>query len=106
MTGHDKLNELATALGISERTARRYLKAGVDLNDRASVEAHKHKIRSRAGVSKNYRRSLAEPASARLERRIEELEEVICGVHWLAVESPGPLAPEILERTAPIVERL
>jgi hypothetical protein len=53
MTGREKLAELAAERGLSLKTAKRYLKAGVDLSDPEAVEEHQLRIRSRTGVSKN-----------------------------------------------------
>jgi hypothetical protein len=112
MTGRDKLKELAVAHGISEKTAYRYLKAGVDLNDPEAVEAHKCKVRTRRGVSKFSRRTLREPVKTpaiTLEAVVKDLEEIICSVYWLAVESPEPggkLAAEIIERTRHVIDRI
>jgi hypothetical protein len=109
------LGELAKVNGISLATACRYRKAGIDLEDRRAVEEHKHDRRTRRGVG-NYRRRFdanevqqAVTISRKLlEQKAADLEEIICSIYWLAVESQlgAPLVAEILERTAPVVERM
>ena len=102
------LSDLARLNKISVATASRYRSKGIDLRDKQAVNEHKRELRTRKGLSKFFHRSLSPTvqqailtATADLERRIEALEEVVCSIHWLAIESPGPLSAEILERTAP-----
>jgi hypothetical protein len=109
MTGRDTLKQLAQARGISLRTAMRYHAAGVNLSDSQAVEEYKHKLRSRFGVSKLSRRTLAEPSPA---RQTADLEDVIFAVHMalasLRAKHPE-LAGEILRIssiTRPVVEAM
>jgi uncharacterized protein (DUF2461 family) len=111
MTGRDKLNELATARGLSERTARRYLKAGVDLNDPSAVEEHKQKLRARRGVSKFWHRATVPPELPE-QRYVDQLEDIIWSVHMtlapLRLKHPEiaeDLRP-ILNRTRPVIEKI
>ncbi|MFY9983495.1 MAG: hypothetical protein WAK31_02005 [Chthoniobacterales bacterium] len=103
MTGRDKLKELAAARGLSERTARRYHQAGVDLNDPAAVEERKHKIRSRRGVSKFWHRQTVQSPPATFER----LVDVIWNAYHLAIdakEDKREVDPnEILDLTGPLI---
>jgi hypothetical protein len=84
MSARDTLEQLALANGISVRTATRYHAVGVNLADAHAVKAHKVNIRSRRGVSKFSRRTLAEPArpaAIGYEDVIEDLESRVCGIH-------------------------
>jgi hypothetical protein len=111
MTGRDVLKQLATARGLSERAARRYHQAGVDLNDPAAVEEHKQKLRTRRGVSKFWRKSPVTPAQQELSS-VDQLEAIIWFVHLtlapLRIEHPEiaeKLSP-ILKRTGPVIDKI
>jgi hypothetical protein len=107
------LKDLAAINGLSLSTAKRYQKNGVNLTDANAVSAYKFKLRTRRGVSKFAKRSqmvnkAVDVATHGLAGVIEELEEIICSVYWLAVESqPGEnLAAEIIDRTRPVIDRI
>jgi hypothetical protein len=110
MTARDKLKQLAAARGLSERTARRYHQAGVDISDAAAVEEHKAKLRTRFGVSKSFHRP-AESADGEAYTT-DQLEDIIWSVHMtlapLRLEHPeiaGKLEP-ILKRTRAVIEKI
>jgi hypothetical protein len=110
MTGRDMLKQLAAARGLSERTAKRYLQAGVDINDPAAVEEHKTKLRTRFGVSKNFHRPAGSADGEAYNT--DQLEDIIWFVHMtlapLRLEHPviaGKLEP-ILKLTGPVIEKI
>jgi hypothetical protein len=113
------IGDLAKANRISVATAHRYRLAGIDLLDREAVNKHKRGIRARRGLSKFVHRTSAPTvqqsikfATATLERRIEDLESRICGVHseleFLLKQRPE-LASDLADAfiyTAAVVERI
>ena len=109
MTAHDTLEQLAQARGISLRTAMRYHAAGVNLADAQAVEEHKHKIRSRFGVSKISRR---EPVETAFSSTAIDYEDVISSVHFalVALKSKHPDLAEdiqaITKITGPVIDRM
>jgi hypothetical protein len=108
MTAHDTLEQLAQARGISLRTAMRYHAAGVNLADAQAVEEHKYKLRTRRGVSKLNRRTLAEPAAV----AAIDYEDVISAVHFalvvLKLKYPDLAADiqAITQITGPVIDRI
>jgi hypothetical protein len=95
------LRELAKVNKISPATACRYRRAGIDLEDRRAVEEYKHERWSRRWISKFRHRFDANQVQQAvtisrklLEEKIADLEEIICSIHCLAVESgSGGLLP-------------
>lgn len=109
------LKELALINGISIATAKRYKRDGVNLADAKAVGQHMFAQRSRRGVSKFFHRTVSGEqrvtvATQSLEQKIEDLEEIICSIYWLAVESrtrsSRTLAAEIIEHTTPVIDRI
>jgi hypothetical protein len=103
MTGRDILKQLAAARGLSDRTARRYHQAGIDLNNAVAVEEHKQKLRTRRGVSKFWSKSPVTAGSPVVPYE-EQLEDIIWSVH-MALASLRVKHPEIAEKLAPILKR-
>jgi hypothetical protein len=112
MTGREKLAELAAERGLSLKTAKRYLKAGVDLSDPEAVEAHKLKIRSRRGVSKVSRRTLFDSGSVQPGSDLDAFSDVIWKAHMglvcLRIKRPDLYdeLSEILKITGPAIDRI
>jgi oligoribonuclease (3'-5' exoribonuclease) len=113
------IEELAQANRVSVSTAHRYRRKGIDLLDREAVNEHKREIRTRRGLSKTIHRTSAptvqqaiEHATAILERKIEELESRICGVHSeleFLVKRHPELASDLADAfgyTTAVVERI
>jgi hypothetical protein len=112
MTGREKLAELAAERGLSLKTAERYLKGGVDVSDPDAVEAHKQKVRSRTGVSKNFRRTLSDSKPVQSEDDLDAFADIIWSVHMslviLRIKRPdlhGELS-EILKISGPAIDRV
>lgn len=111
MNGRDKLKELAAEHGLSLKTAERYLKAGVNLSDPEAVQAHKLKIRSRTGVSKNFRRSLLDCESVQPQSDLDTFADVIWRDHTelvsLRTKHPDLAGISgILKITGPAIDRI
>jgi hypothetical protein len=112
MTGREKLEQLAAARGLSVKTAERYLKAGVDLSDPDAVEAHKQKVRSRTGVSKNFRRTLSDSGPVQPGSDLDTFTDVIWRAHMilvnLRIKRPDlhDELSEILKITGPAIDRI
>jgi hypothetical protein len=104
------LKQLATARGLSEKTARRYHQVGIDLSDPAAVEEHKQKLRTRRGVSKFWRKAPVTAGSTAVPYE-EQLEDIIWAVH-MKVVSLRRKRPELAEElgsitrvTGPLIDR-
>jgi hypothetical protein len=105
------LKELAATNGISVSTAKRYKREGVDLTDAQAVNAYKHTQRTRFGLSKLAHRAKGMQKAA-VSDRIDELEDVIAGVHFalvvLKLQYPD-LAENIqaiTKITGPVIDRM